>query len=207
VSAVPRLYAIADESALAPLALADAVARLAAAGVRWIQLRAKDLADDRFLAQAEAAVSIATEHGARLWINDRVDIAALAGATGLHLGQRDLAPRDARRLLAGDTAIGVSTHTRAQIEQAAGDPAVDVVAVGPIYATTSKLDTSPVVGLELLAWARLATTKPLVAIGGINAGNAAAVLDAGADTVAVLGALGRASLEESARALLSAVGR
>jgi thiamine-phosphate pyrophosphorylase len=207
LSTVPRLYAIADEAALAPVGLVDAVARLAATGVRWIQLRAKDLADDRFLAEAEAAAAIAVDRGARLWINDRLDVAKLSGAAGLHLGQRDLEASDARRLLGNDVAIGVSTHDRGEFERAANDPAIDVIAIGPIFPTASKLDASPVVGLELLAWARLVTTKPLVAIGGINTANAASVLAAGADSVAVLGALENACLEESARALLAAVGR
>jgi thiamine-phosphate pyrophosphorylase len=122
-----------------------------------------------------------------LILNDRADLALLAG-WGVHVGHEDLAPGDARKVLGTGQVIGVSTHNEAQVREADAG-AVDYVAIGPVFATTSKADTEPVVGLEGVRRARALTRKPLVAIGGITRENARSVIDAGADSVAVIGAL------------------
>lgn len=201
------IYAIADAGALGESALPAAVRRMAAAGIDWIQLRAKDIPDRRLYALAAACAEALAGSGASLWIDDRPDVALLVGAAGVHLGQHDLPPAAARIVVGEAMWIGRSTHGREEVAAAAADPAVDVVAVGPIFATASKADPEPVVGLELVRWARAATAKPLVAIGGIDAGNAAEVLAAGADAVAVLSAVCRGEIEANVLRLLAAAGR
>ncbi len=186
---LPKLYAITD-ARLSGLAHAEQIAQLCAGGARLIQLREKHAAPRAFCAAAEAALKIARAHGARLIINDRADIALAIRADGVHLGQDDLDPRAARRLLGPDAFIGYSTHSVAQAQAAAGLP-VSYVAIGPVFATTTKERPDPVVGLEGVARVRAAlpASVPLVAIGGITRENARAVLAAGADVVAVVGAL------------------
>jgi thiamine-phosphate pyrophosphorylase len=127
------------------------------------------------------------EAGADLIVNDRADIAMLLGA-GLHVGQDDLPPRDARKLMGTDAPIGFSSHNPAQLSAAGGEP-VDYVALGPLFPTASKLNPDPVVGVEELRRCRALIEKPLVAIGGITLENAAEVWDAGADSVAVIASL------------------
>lgn len=227
------LYAIADVDALGaappgrsePIVGAAAVAAAARAmargGAAWVQLRAKRLPDDELLLHARACKDALADPvrpagpRAALWIDDRADVAALVGADGVHVGQDDLPPAAVRRVVGPDCRIGRSTHDRDQVEEAIADPDVDVIAVGPIYATTSKERPDPVVGLELLRWARARTDKPLVAIGGIDAGRLPEVLAAGADTAAVLGAVcrpagagpdaaGLGAIERAARRLVAA---
>ena len=120
-----------------------------------------------------------------LILNDYVDLVAESGFDGVHLGQTDMPPRDARALLGADTLIGISTHNEAQLSAAAPEP-VDYVAIGPVFATVSKENPDPVVGLEGVRLARQLTDKPLVAIGGITLANVAEVWAAGADSVAVI---------------------
>jgi thiamine-phosphate pyrophosphorylase len=201
---VPSIYGIADAAALAPRSMAAAAAEWARAGIGWIQLRGKSLSDDELLRQADAALGSVGE-AARVWMNDRSDLARMAGCFGVHLGHDDLEPAAARRFLGPDVAIGRSTHDRAQIDAAIADPAVDVVAIGPVFPTSGKQQPAPVVGLELLRWARPRTAKPLVAIGGIDADNAARVLATGVDCVAALGALCQGDLRRAADRLLAAV--
>lgn len=202
----PAVYAIADAAALGEAALPEAVAEMAAAGVGWIQLRAKGgrLADGELYRLAAACRRRLEGSGAKLWIDDRADLAAIVGAAGVHLGQRDLPPAAARRAVGEGVWIGLSTHDPEQLEGADSDPEVDVVAVGPIFPTTGKERPDPVVGLDGLARARRLTVKPLVAIGGIDAGNLARVLDAGADSAAVLGAVCRGAVGANCRRLLAA---
>ncbi len=114
-------------------------------------------------------------------MDDRADLAALFPVAGLHVGQRDLPPAAARRVVGGGVRIGLSTHDEEQLAAADEDPDVDVIAVGPVFPTTGKAHPDPVVGLDFVRWARERTRKRLVAIGGIDAGNLAAVLAAGAD--------------------------
>jgi thiamine-phosphate pyrophosphorylase len=206
----PAIYAIADAAALAGRSLPAAVAAMAAAGVGWIQVRPKPAPpapppSDRELWELyTAAVAAAAGSGAALWVDDRADLAALFPVAGLHLGQRDLPPAAARTVVGDGVWIGRSTHDDEELAAAAADPAVDVVAVGPVFATASKPAPEPAVGLEFVRRARRATAKPLVAIGGIDAGNLAAVLAAGADAVAVLSAACRDDVGESCRRLMAA---
>lgn len=201
----PSVYAIADADALGTVPLPAAAAAMAAAGVRWIQLRAKRLGDRELLAAAEATVSALAGTGAALWIDDRADVAALAGAAGVHLGRRDLPPAAAREVVGDGVWIGFSAHDCDELAAADADPEVDLVAVGPVYPTSSKERPDPVVGLGFVAAARRATAKPLVAIGGIEAETAPAVLAAGADAVAVIGAACRGGdVETNCRRLLEA---
>ena len=120
-----------------------------------------------------------------LILNDRVSLVSAARYDGIHVGQEDLSPAQARATLGTEVLIGVSTHGEGQLRSAADGPA-DYVAIGPVFATASKQDPDPVVGLEGVRAARAMTTKPLVAIGGITRSNCAAVIEAGADSVAVI---------------------
>lgn len=200
----PPVYALADADALGSKPLPMAARTMADNGVRWIQLRAKRLSDRALYAAAEATMRTLEGTGAALWIDDRADVAALVGAAGVHLGRRDLPPAAARAVVGPGVWIGRSTHDAGELAAAAADPEVDVVAVGPVYATAGKERPDPVVGLGLVAAARRATDKPLVAIGGITAETAAAVLAAGADSVAAIGAVCRGDVAANCRRLLAA---
>jgi thiamine-phosphate pyrophosphorylase len=192
--APPRIYAIADAAVLAPLTLAEGVAAIAEAGVRWIQLRAKPpgfLSDLDLYAQIEDACRRVEGTPVRLWIDDRADLAALFPIFGLHLGQADLPPEAARRTVGDGLAIGLSTHDAAQVKAADADSDVDLIAVGPVFATASKERPDGIVGLDFVTRARAATDKPLVAIGGITTESVGQVLAAGADSAVVLGAICR----------------
>jgi thiamine-phosphate pyrophosphorylase len=183
-----KLYPITD-TRISGLSHAEQVGRLSAAGATLIQLREKHLSPAEFYTEAEKAWRVARARGTRLVINDRVDIALALGADGVHLGQDDLSPAVARRLLGKDAIIGFSTHDVGQA-QAAVDMPVDYIAIGPIFSTATKADPDPVVGLDGLRRVREAVGRmPLVAIGGITAENAAEVIAAGADAVAVISAL------------------
>ena len=154
-----------------------------------LQLRAKALPSGRFLDLAERLTVLAAPYGAAVIVNDRVDLALLSGATGVHVGQEDLAPNDARRLLGPDAVVGYSTHTIGQVEGALLEP-VTYVAVGPIFGTRTKETGYDPVGLDLVGQAaRLARGRPVVAIGGITLETAPEVLAAGASAVAVIGDL------------------
>ncbi|MBC7930138.1 MAG: thiamine phosphate synthase [Rubrivivax sp.] len=185
----PKLYPITDRL-LSGLSHAGQVARLIEGGAQIIQLREKHLSPREFYREAEEALKVAREQGVRLVINDRADIALALGADGVHLGQDDMPPEAARRLLGEDAIIGLSAHTVEQAIEAARMP-VSYVAIGPVFATSSKERPDPVVGLEGVRRVREAVGRdvPLVAIGGITRDNARSVLDAGADSVAVIGAL------------------
>lgn len=199
------LYAIADGEALGERPVAAAVAEMAGAGVRTIQLRGKLWSGRRWHAEVESCCRALEGSGVALWIDDRADLAALFPVAGVHLGQADLPPAAARRALGAARWIGSSTHDARQLAAADQDPEVDLIAVGPVFPTTGKRAPDPVVGLDLVRWARTATRKPLVAIGGIEAGNARAVLDAGADAAVVLGAVCRGDVGLNCRRLLAAV--
>jgi len=205
--AVPRVYAIADAGALGGAdRVPRAVREMAEAGIEWIQWRAKDLPGDRVLHDSLAAtVAALVGTPARLWVNDRADLALVFEVFGLHLGQGDLPGRAVRSLAGGRLVLGCSTHDSEQLERAAEDPATDLIAVGPVFVTTGKSAADPVLGVDFVRRARARTVKPLVAIGGIDASNARQVLDAGADGVAVLGALCRGSVRANCAAMLAAV--
>ena len=186
---LPKLYPITDMR-LSGLAHAAQIARLCDGGARFVQLREKHLAPREFYREAQAALAVAREHGAQLIINDRADIALALQVDGVHLGQDDLDPAAARRLLGENFIVGYSTHSIAQAIEAARLP-VDYVAIGPIFATQTKENPDPIVGLEGLRQVRdsIDSSIPLVAIGGITEATARAALDAGADSVAVINAL------------------
>jgi thiamine-phosphate pyrophosphorylase len=180
-----RLYPITDVR-ISGLSQAEQVARFSAGGATLIQLREKYLSAREFYGDAEAALRVAHSRGARLIINDRVDIALALHADGVHLGQDDLSPSVARQLLGEVALIGLSTHNVEQAHAAANMP-VDYIAIGPIFSTATKADPDPVVGLDGLRRVReVIGGLPLVAIGGITAQNASQVISAGADAVAVV---------------------
>ncbi|HYO11809.1 MAG TPA: thiamine phosphate synthase [Thermoanaerobaculia bacterium] len=198
------IYAIADAEALAPIPVPAAVAAMAEAGIRWIQVRAKRISGREWYRVLEDCCRALEGSGVDLWVDDRADLAVLFPVGGLHVGQADLPPAAARRVVGREVRIGLSTHDEAQVAAADEDPDVDVVAVGPVFPTASKERPDPVVGLPLVRWARSRTAKPLVAIGGIDAGNVAEVLAAGADAAAVIGAVCRGDVRENCRRLLAA---
>lgn len=200
----PRLYALTDASA--PHSHLEQVREYAYAGVRIIQVRDK-LASSRALYETVvAALEITRPRGVRLIVNDRVDIALAAGADGVHVGQDDLPAEAAREILGPLAIIGISSHSLAQARLAAEQP-VDYVAFGPIFATTTKANPDPVVGLEGLSTVRAEIELPLVAIGGITLEKAPAVFAAGADSVAVVSDLrAGASVGERVRAYLGLSG-
>ncbi len=184
---LPKLYAITDTQ-LSNYTHAEIVRLLLAGGATFIQLRDKDTSAKELLDAARACLALTRPAGAKLIINDRVDVALTADADGVHLGQDDMTVAEAREILGPDKIIGLSTHTLEQFH-AAMRTSADYLAVGPVYETTTKENPSPTVGLELVAAARAITDRPIVAIGGITVERARAVLDAGADSVAVISAL------------------
>ena len=201
-----RIYAIADVEALHPAPLPAAVRDMAEAGIRWIQVRAKQLPGGELCRQVEACCRVLEGSGVRLWVDDRADVAALFPVAGLHVGQTDLPPGAARKVVGDEMWIGLSTHDEEQLLAADADAEVDVIAVGPIFPTTGKASPDPVLGLDFLRRARSLTAKPLVAIGGIVAGNVARVIAAGADAAAVIGAVCRGDVRANALRLISACG-
>jgi thiamine-phosphate pyrophosphorylase len=196
-----RLYLVCD--ALDDDFLAQAIR----GGVDIVQLRCKAATDDEILAVARRYGAVCAEHGAVFILNDRPDLVEAAAADGVHVGQDDVPPAEARRLVGEARIVGLSTHSPDQIDAAARQPAVDYIGVGPVHATPTK-PGRPAVGLDLVRYAAAHAATPFFAIGGINGSNIAAVRGAGARRVAVVRALtdsddpGRA-----ARALRSAVER
>jgi len=188
-----RLYPIADtlgDAQRSHLAIAEAIL---AGGAPLLQLRVKDQATARCVEVARAVKAATDRHAARLIINDRADIATLVDAAGVHLGQDDLPPAAARRLLGPRAIIGLSTHTVEQAEAAAQTGLVDYIGFGPIFPTTSKRRPDPIQGLDGLRAVRRQVSVPIVAIGGITADTIPAVLAAGADAVAMIGDIVRAA--------------
>jgi len=186
---LPRVYPILDTETLANrgAGLEVAAAAFLEGGAAILQLRHKNHWSRDVFAAAQGVARLCREAGAPLIINDRADFAMLLGA-GLHLGQDDLPPREARRLMGLDATIGYSSHNVQQLCAAGGEP-VDYVALGPVYLTGSKRNPDPVVGVAEVARCRTLLEKPLVAIGGITMANAAEVLRAGADSLAVISGL------------------
>ncbi len=202
---LPRLYAIVDKGTLDALGVSvGAFAReLCAAGVRLVQYRDKVGSPQEVLRGALVVAEAFAGVEAAVVLNDRADHAALLG-WGVHVGQGDLSPADARRLVRRPALVGVSTHSEEQVVAANRDVALQpmsqkrdmghpdgagYIAIGPVFATATKRDAEPVVGLEGVRRARALTTKPLVAIGGITRENCRSVVEAGADSVAVIGGL------------------
>jgi thiamine-phosphate pyrophosphorylase len=187
----PRLYPILDADALARagVPLVTAAHALRDAGVRWVQYRDKQASDAEMVERMRELRAIFPAGEAVLLLNDRVELCAAAGADGVHIGQEDMPPKEARRILGRKCLLGVSTHNVAQLRAALETGAADYLAIGPVFATASKEKPDPVVGLDGVKAARALTRLPLVAIGGITGENGRAVIEAGADAVAVISAL------------------
>jgi thiamine-phosphate pyrophosphorylase len=201
----PFLYPILDAELLAGRPCGAAVAQLARGGARIVQLRAKGVSDRVLFALAQEALGAARESSILFVVNDRPDVALMLGADGVHLGQDDLPPAEARRLLGADAIVGWSTHSLEQLDHAADEP-VDYVAFGPVFPTATKRDADPVVGLAALRAARARTVRPLVAIGGITADNARETAAAGADGLAVIsGLLAAPDLAAATRAFVARI--
>jgi thiamine-phosphate pyrophosphorylase len=184
---LPKLYPLTDTE-ISGLSHAEQVALFADGGATVVQLREKRAPALQFYEQAKLALEVALLRGVDLIINDRVDI-ALALGLGVHLGQDDLPPEAARRVLGEEALIGYSTHSVAQAVQAAALP-IDYLAIGPVFGTSTKENPDPVVGLEgVSAVRKVIGSIPLVAIGGITPTNAGDVLAAGADSVALISGL------------------
>lgn len=204
---LPRLYPILDPACFSGDALFQAAEELASAGLSLLQYRNKSGNARQILAQA---LELKRRLGdcVKLIMNDRADLCLAADFDGLHLGQEDLSPEAARRIIGADSRgnvlwLGVSTHNPEQIAGADRSTA-DYLAIGPVFATVSKQNPDPVVGLAGVRRARDLTRKPLVAIGGITRANARSVIDAGADSIAVISDLlphPRKSAEEFFRIL------
>jgi thiamine-phosphate pyrophosphorylase len=178
---LPAFYPVLDADRVAAIPAAEA---LLEAGARILQFRHKSFISRRAFEEASQIAELCRHAGALFVVNDRADIAKLLDAA-LHLGQDDLAPADARRILPAPNIIGFSTHNEQQL-RAGDDRPVDYLAIGPIFPTRSKLNPDPIVGVDQLRTLRALTRKPLVAIGGITRELAPQVFEAGADSVAII---------------------
>jgi len=186
---LPRIYPILDTQLLGKCGIdvETAVAAFLEGGARILQFRHKGFWNRAAYASAQAVARLSSDAGVPLVVNDRADFALLLRA-GLHLGQDDLSPGDARKLLGAEPAIGFSTHNAAQLCAARHQP-VDYIAFGPIFGTASKRNPDPVVGCAELRRCRALIDKPLVAIGGITVENGREILRAGADSLAIISGL------------------
>ncbi len=198
-----RFYAILDVDCFTDSdAFMAAAKEVAAGGVTLLQYRNKSGDPRRMLDQARELKRILGD-SVKLIMNDRADLCVAAGFAGVHVGQDDLSPDDAREVIGPGLMLGVSTHNPEQVV-AADQTSADYIAIGPVFETSSKANPDPVIGVEGVRAARRLTRKPLVAIGGITRANCRAVMDAGADSVAVISDLirdPRKSVEEFLRIL------
>jgi thiamine-phosphate pyrophosphorylase len=190
-SPIPRLNAIVDVEAAErrgrrPI---DVARGIVAGGATFLQLRAKTMASGALLELAVAVAEVAHQAGALLIVNDRADIARLAGADGVHVGQDDLSPGAVRRIVGDEMILGLSTHTVEQLDAGSREP-IDYMAIGPVFKTTSKATGYSERGIEMVREAAgRARAIPLVAIGGVTIDTAPSVIEAGAASVAVIGDL------------------
>ena len=205
---LPRLYPILDVSCFASYpdstkVLLDFAVEIHCGGVNWLQYRNKSGSSRQMLSHARELRRVLGPE-VTLIMNDRADLALAAGLDGIHVGQDDLPVDAVRRIVGPNVIIGTSTHNPDQLRLADQTDA-DYLAIGPVFATSSKANPDPVVGLEGVRLARALTVKPLVAIGGVTRANCRSVLDAGADSVAVISDLvnnPRQAAEEFLRILL-----
>jgi thiamine-phosphate diphosphorylase len=203
---LPAVYAITDRKVSGIDDHVEIARRLFGVGIRLLQVREKEMPDRELLAAVESVGRLARESGATVLVNDRVDLARLCGL-GVHLGEEDLPARVARRLLVEGSLVGVSTHDVPAARRAFRDPGCDYVAFGPVFASGTKTARPPR-GLDALAGVARIRTKPLVAIGGITAETLDAVLEAGADSAAMIGGLlAGGAIEENARRALDCARR
>ena len=185
MKALPRLYAILDADCFASTEeLLSAAEQLVAGGCSLLQYRNKS-GNARVMLEHARELKLRVDKNVRLIMNDRADLCLAADLDGVHVGQDDLSPESVRKIIGSDRWLGVSTHNSEQLREADVTTA-DYLAIGPVFATSSKENPDPVVGLEGVHRARALTRKPLVAIGGITRSNAASVIEAGADSVAVI---------------------
>jgi thiamine-phosphate pyrophosphorylase len=190
MNTLPRLYAILDASFFADIQILFSTAEeLLAGGVTLLQYRNKR-GNAREMLDQTRELKRRFGHSIKLIMNDRADICLAAGFDGVHVGQEDLSPEGARRVIGENLWLGVSTHNPEQVAEA-DKTSANYIAIGPVFLTSSKADPDPVVGLEGIRKARTLTRKPLVAIGGINRANCRSVIEAGADSVAVISDLMR----------------
>ncbi|MGB7025540.1 MAG: thiamine phosphate synthase [Candidatus Acidiferrales bacterium] len=180
----PPVYAVLDEDLLS-MPAPQYAQELISAGVDLIQYRAKHLPARKYLEVCSNLAETLANRDARFIVNDRPDIAAMIGAGGVHVGQEDLPPEEARRICGSGRWVGVSTHNLQQV-RAAAKTSADYIAVGPIFSTSTKEKPDAVVGTSFIREARKLTQKPIVAIGGITRERAAEVYEAGADSIAVI---------------------
>jgi thiamine-phosphate pyrophosphorylase len=203
VKALPRLYAILDAGCFASAEeLFFAAEQLVAGGCSLLQYRNKS-GNARVMLEHAWELKNRVGKDVRLIMNDRADLCLAADFDGVHVGQDDLSPESVRKIIGPDRWLGVSTHNPDQLVEA-DKTSADYLAIGPVFATSSKANPHPVVGLEGVRRARALTRKPLVAIGGITRANAASVIESGADSVAVISDLlrePRKSAEEFLRIL------
>lgn len=182
---LPRLYVILDP-ALLRIPTKECAKSLVDAGVRLIQYRNKRASGRELFETSSELAEYLNPLGVQFIVNDRVDVAALAGAGGVHVGQDDLGVEQARQVMGEGKWVGISTHNPGQFRSAL-ETSAEYIAVGPIFATGSKENPDPVVGVGFVREARAMTDKPIVAIGGITLEQAAEVIEAGADSVAIIG--------------------
>lgn len=200
---LPKIYPITD-ARLSQIPHAAQVEKLIAGGATLIQLREKNMAAGEFYEAAETALHIARESNVKIIINDRVDLALALRADGVHLGQDDLPPERARRILGDQAIIGFSTHNLEQVRRAVSLP-INYLAIGPVFDTRTKENPDQTIGIETVKRARdLIGDFSMVAIGGINSSNFREVLAAGADSAAVISDLisDAAEITEKMKALL-----
>lgn len=206
---LPKLYPILDAGLLAArgIKLQWAAEQMRAAGVKLLQYRDKAGAPQTVLRNAAVIREVFAGAECRMILNDRADLALLARWDGVHMGQGDLLPGDARRVVGLERWVGVSTHNDEQV-RLADLSCADYIAVGPVFATGTKLDAEPVIGLDGVCRARALTSKPIVAIGGITRQNARSVIDGGADSIALISGLfaGVEPVEKVARDFLELLG-
>jgi thiamine-phosphate pyrophosphorylase len=188
VISVPRLYPIVDAAWFSSTEdLANCAEELLAGGCTLLQYRNKR-GDSRVMLEQARELKKRVGGAVKLIMNDRADLCLAADFDGVHVGQDDLSPESVRGIIGPDRWLGVSTHNPEQLQEA-GHTSADYLAIGPVFSTFSKEKPDPVVGLEGVRRARQLTRKPLVAIGGITRANAASVIEAGADSLAVISEL------------------
>jgi len=173
------------DAALLTVPEAECAQELATAGVRLLQYRNKGASARDLFESSKKLASLLSSQGVSFVVNDRPDVAALTGANGVHVGQQDLGVEETRRVVGTEKLVGVSTHNLEEFQNAAASSA-DYIAVGPIFATGTKSNTDPAVGTEFIRKVRLLTDKPIVAIGGVTLQRAPEIIEAGADSVAVI---------------------
>jgi thiamine-phosphate pyrophosphorylase len=182
------LYLVTDRSLSRGRSSVDVVSAAIKGGVSCVQLREKECSTREFIAEALALKTVLKRHGIPLLINDRVDVALAVGADGVHLGQSDMRIADARRILEPHMIVGISAESVADAIEAENEGA-DYIGISPVFATGTKTDTVPPLGLERVRLIRAEVDIPLVGIGGINVGNGATVILHGADGIAVVSAI------------------